>query len=779
MKLSLIASTTLAIFLAGFVRADSLTWNNLTSGAWNDGANWAPALAAPTANDVAVLDNSGTAQLASGVVGTYGSLTMGNGEVDLSGGMLSGTTARLAATAGSNAVASVTSGTWNNTGNLYVGDSGTGALTVSGGLVNVSGTVFTGNTIGSRGTITLSGSGVLAASRITELSGSGTLSLTGGTLRALKDESDFLSGFESGDVTLLNLHFDTNGFNVGIATKLNGSSLYKDGAGTLSLGGTAAFIGATRVTSGTLRLDYSGPNSGTNGVVILDAGTLDLAGHNLAITSVTGSSGAIVTSSTSGTATLTITQGSGIFAGRIQNGSGVVSLAMNTGGGTVVLTGSNSYTGGTSIKSGVLELRAGGSINDPSGALVLGGTSTGPPGQMALTGGIYSGSTARLGTVLGSLGRIVMQSGTFTNSGNFYLGDVGRGDISATGGLMTVSGTIFSARGSSSAGFLSLAHSTTSQAVLETSRIVRGSGTSSTISFDAGTLRALADQGDFLSGYQAGDVTIKSGGAILDTNGHTVGISAQISGTGGMTKQGAGTLTLSGSNTYSGGTTIASGTLAVAHNSALGSGGVNVASGLLAVQSGVTVSNDITLSGGSYHRALSGSTSLANAVDATSSFAGGNADTSATILDGTLSSSSTLQTTFVDSSSALNDQYRLSDVYRFQGTGSDVFVLQLSVTSVDADSFLAYLDANGEWVNAVFGNSGGASHFVAGAYDSALDFHLGYYGVDATTHSVWAVINHNSDYSAVPEPATNGLLVFALGAVAAGCYWRWPKVGRV
>ena len=46
---------------------------------------------------------------------------------------------------------------------------------------------------------------------------------------------------------------------------------------------------------------------------------------------------------------------------------------------------------------------------------------------------------------------------------------------------------------------------------------------------------------------------------------------------------------------------------------------------------------------------------------------------------------------------------------------------------------------------------------------SELAHFLGSWGVDITSHDVWAVLNHNSQFSVVPEPASLGLL--ALGAV--------------
>ena len=71
------------------------------------------------------------------------------------------------------------------------------------------------------------------------------------------------------------------------------------------------------------------------------------------------------------------------------------------------------------------------------------------------------------------------------------------------------------------------------------------------------------------------------------------------------------------------------------------------------------------------------------------------------------------------------------------------------------------------WVNAVEGNTGGilvdegvnrTNGFKLGAYDSLTDLALGKWGCDPTENVVWAVLNHNSQYSGVPEPATMTLL---------------------
>jgi hypothetical protein len=58
---------------------------------------------------------------------------------------------------------------------------------------------------------------------------------------------------------------------------------------------------------------------------------------------------------------------------------------------------------------------------------------------------------------------------------------------------------------------------------------------------------------------------------------------------------------------------------------------------------------------------------------------------------------------------------------------------------------LATKDANGHWINAVVKNFGGTENFVSGPWNSS--YTLGTYGVDPSTHTAWAVINHNSDFA--------------------------------
>jgi autotransporter-associated beta strand protein len=72
-------------------------------------------------------------------------------------------------------------------------------------------------------------------------------------------------------------------------------------------------------------------------------------------------------------------------------------------------------------------------------------------------------------------------------------------------------------------------------------------------------------------------VTLNAGGGTFDTNGNTATLAGTISGAGGLTKIGAGALTLTGTNTYSGATTVNADTLFV--NGSIANSAVTVNSG--------------------------------------------------------------------------------------------------------------------------------------------------------------------------------------------------------
>jgi autotransporter-associated beta strand protein len=99
--------------------------------------------------------------------------------------------------------------------------------------------------------------------------------------------------------------------------------------------------------------------------------------------------------------------------------------------------------------------------------------------------------------------------------------------------------------------------------------LVTSAGGNAAINFNGGTMRSNASTNDWIQGYIR--LYVQEGGAIFDTANFSVTINPGLeagSGNGGLTKIGAGTLTLSGASSYSGPTTIGAGNLVL--NGSLG-----------------------------------------------------------------------------------------------------------------------------------------------------------------------------------------------------------------
>lgn len=361
-------------------------------------------------------------------------------------------------------------GTIINAGTLSTNSLGNAAGTVTFG----GGTLATTSTISTSGAITFNSGAVIqpAASTILTfsgnisgstnsltMSGSGTLSLTGGSVAYSGGtiiNSGTLStnslGNASGAVTfgggtlLTNSTISTSGavtFNAGAiistatsttltlsGTITGGSnSLTKNGAGTLSLTGTltAPYTGAIIINDGILSTKFLGDDSGT---IIFGGGTLATTATITSARAISLNSNATIQPATSTILTL---------SGNINGSNG---LAMS-GAGTLVLAGTNSYLGTTSVTAGTLQ--ATGSNLPANGTLAVSNT-----GIFNLTSGTYSGTVTNSNTINVS-GILNPASGSTNNSpgvitinsgGQFTLSDQfsGTGSL-VSNGTVTLAGT--------------------------------------------------------------------------------------------------------------------------------------------------------------------------------------------------------------------------------------------------------------------------------------------------------------------------------------------------
>ncbi len=410
------------------------------------------------------------------------------------------------------------------------------AITGSGILVLAGNNTYTGTTILSSGTLGLGSAGAIGTS--------GTIIFGGGTLQFSASNTSDYSGRFSNAVNQA-YRLDTNGQNVTLASTLSsvGGSLTKLGAGTLTLRGGNTFSGALNASSGTLTI--SGGGSVTNNATSFVGNT-------------TGETGTlIVTGSDS-----RLNMGADLVVGYAGSGNLIIS-----DGGYV----QNTYTQVGGVGKGNILVTGTGSRWVNTAGLVLGNQGV---AMLTISSGGYVTSTdSHIGR---SSSALVTGPGSRWDASWLELGQSGVGDLTITDGGLVSTSTVDVASVAGSVGTISLSGG----GMLSATKLTEGAG-SSTIALDGGVLQAKEDESDFISNFEAGDVTIGEDGAFIDSGSHAIGIKAQLSGIGALIKQGLGTLTLSGSNTYGGGTVVDEGTVVLANASALGTGSLTVNDGTL------------------------------------------------------------------------------------------------------------------------------------------------------------------------------------------------------
>lgn len=563
------------------------------------------------------------------------------------------------------------SGDNTNTGTITLGSSG--RINADGGSLRLTGQIAgdaaNSLTVGGAGNTTISGA--TTSARALTKDGGGTLEFTGvantyglvtvngGTLRNTLDfNTAGLEGNSSGTLDIANTGISSQfyaDFNAATRTysgAITGpGNFVKRGTGTQVLDGTYTSTGGLYVDAGvaTLGVNLSGVNYAATathiGSVLSDrygdSAELRVAGteggraftNALTVNQNTNSAVRLLTfENTSGTQTwsggvaVAAVNNGGLVVSNISGGTAVVSGTVSgagaltkTGAGIVVLSASNSHSGGTTLQSGTL--RAGHDNSLGSGSLTLnGGTlassssaprtlanittiggnvqfgdSTGT-GNIALTGTVDLGSATRTLTVSNSKTRIdgvISGSGGLTKEGAGTLrltaANSYSGTTTLTGGTLRIdnAGSLGSGHFVQTSGGTLLEVAVLSGTITNTMSIYNVSFTESVTLTGAKTLNNAT-------------ITVETGDQVIEQG--------VLSGSGGITKEGGGDLTLNGSanNTYTGATVVNGGTLTLSNSSGNAindSSGITVNSGAsLVLGASNQIGNGIglTLDGGTF-----------------------------------------------------------------------------------------------------------------------------------------------------------------------------------
>ncbi|MEI6606748.1 MAG: autotransporter-associated beta strand repeat-containing protein, partial [Verrucomicrobiota bacterium] len=425
-------------------------------------------------------------------------------------------------------------------------NSQTGTIDVSAGTLRLAG----GAAVADTAAITLAN----AAGAILDLNGSNETiaSLAGG-------------GTSGGNVTLGvgTLTTDGDALSSPYAGVISGNGgLTKIGGGVLTLSGANLFTGTTLISAGTLRLSGGAALADTSAVTFANTAgaVLDLNNTSETIGSLAGggSSGGNVTL---GSATLTIGADATTtsFAGGISGSGGITKI----GAGALVLTGSNAFTGATTISVGALRVAGGTALADSSAV------------TLANTNGVLLdvlesetiGSLAGGGTTGGN---VTLTGGTLTTGSN-NSSSTFAGGISGSGSLTKTGGGVFTFTGTNSATGATTINGGT---LLIGGGAAIGDASAVTLADTAGAILDLNGSNETIGslaggGASGGNITLGSATLTAGGNNANTTYAGGISGSGGITKIGAGALVLTGSNAFTGATTISAGTLRVAGGTAL------------------------------------------------------------------------------------------------------------------------------------------------------------------------------------------------------------------
>ena len=383
----------------------------------------------------------------------------------------------------------------------------------------------------------------------------GPVTLNGGTLQFNGSTTNLVRPFSM--PVLATIGVSTNNIvRLGGGISGAGPSFNKTDNGTLVLAGRETFTGNMFLHGGFTVIDTGGSFTNANyddvGQNTTDAATLTLQGTGSLLT--TGDFNLGDLDSSIGTLNVT----------------GSATLTVNT-----LYVGSANATGSTA--SGTVN-QSGGTITEVSTA--VGAFSIG--GRTSTSGvGVYN-----------------MSGGTVTANAGIRVGGTGIGTLNQSGGTINALQGINIARIAGSFGTNNL-----NGGKLSTYNVSSSTGSNAIFNFNGGTLQAAFNPATpWMTGLSSANIL--AGGAIIDSSNFSVTITQPLlagSTSGGLTKTGNGTLTLSGVNTFTGPITNNAGKL-ILNSASTYPGAVVINGGTLqlstasAVQGNTAVANNAALS---------------------------------------------------------------------------------------------------------------------------------------------------------------------------------------
>ncbi len=667
--------------LISITGGDFTVANNLSFARTSFSTTGVPSLASPLAasttlglyvNGASAVVNAGTLSL--GTANSNASARVGAGSLTVTGAVTLG---KYSSSSTRYSVLQVDGGTFSaadTTNGIVIApnngtNTGAAEAYFSGGTSTVGKIAFgssadtktgTGWLILGGGTLYVGSGGIVKASTTSGADAySYTIGLNSGTLAAAANWSSPLNMTLGTNPTIQAADSSGTARNITLSGILSGTGFTKSGAGTLELSGINTYTGTTTVRAGTLTL--SGARTASSGAITVadTAGTdatLNIQNGTLALVTNTSF---IVGNAATTAATATVNQSGGAVSftsGATSNGLLLANAGVAGSASIYNLSGGSITTFASATRGIILGTNSdkGSSTFNLSGPSVLNMTAASGGGGDAIL------QIGRSDSAASNTSNLFNQTGGTANVGILAMGGKAGGATGVISTLTLTGGTFsanqFTVMGAGNTNAIAINIGGSADVTLPAfPTTALGTSSTATINFDGGTLRPGVTSTNYLGSISS--AFIKAGGANFDVASAkditiTQNLSTHATSTGGgLTKSGAGALTLSVANTYTGGTALNAGTIQIGHANALGTTGtISFGGGTLQYGTGITTDlssrfstaasqaykidtngNDVTLATG----LTSSGGSLSKCGTATLSLAADNTFTGATDITGT------------------------------------------------------------------------------------------------------------------------------------------------